>query len=251
LGEEEIEFETDSEFVTTDEEAEATIPTSPEKKIDDFVDTIRATPSSKNKLKTSSLPQKNSPRSSLHHNDGRSGSNKKFPFSDNIPDMVSVPSFEGDSLFLDLDDEDLSDRSKKRRKMKKQQRKQKMKEAMKRERQKKKEQSRRRRVNLYSDSEESEDSSSNEEYGNTEETLELDLAAVELSRREAALNVQQSKQMRTRLIAASVICFVGFGLLLFFVLDPLGRRDDGNPFGNGGEQRLLRRSSRMKGVFDV
>jgi hypothetical protein len=126
-----------------------------------------------------------------------------------------------------------------------------MKEAMKRERQKKKEQSRRRRVNLYSDSEESEDSSSNEEYGNTEETLELDLAAVELSRREAALNVQQSKQMRTRLIAASVICFVGFGLLLFFVLDPLGRRDDGNPFGNGGEQRLLRRSSRMKGVFDV
>jgi hypothetical protein len=197
LGEEEIEFESDSEFVTSDEEAEATIPTSPEKKVDDFVDTVRATPS-KNNRRTSSLPQKNPPRSSLHHNDGRSGTNKMFPFPDDIPDTVSVPSFEGDSLFLDLVDKDLSDRNKKRRKMKKQLRKQKMKEAMKRERQKKKEQSRRRRVILYSDSEESEDSSSDEEYGYTEERLELDLAAVELSRSEATLNVQQSKQMRTR-----------------------------------------------------
>lgn len=221
LGEEEIEFETDSDVgLTTDEEVE-------DKKL-----------SSPTKTSTKHSPRA-SPRMSPRRKQSKAGSVGKAPFQEDIPETVSVPSYEDNSQFLD--DEDLSDRSERRRKMRKKMKKKRLAKERKRRRMKKKR--RRRRAVYFSDSEESSSVSSfGDEYGyDAEEIRELDMAAVEISRREISLNEQISKQTRTRLIAASLVCCVGFVLLLFFVLDPLGRNDDGNPFSDkSGEQRLLR-----------
>lgn len=65
-----------------------------------------------------------------------------------------------------------------------------------------------------------------------EERLAQDKAAAEFSEKEAELFQKEARHTRRMVCATGAICAVTFLLLMIFVLDPLRRRDDGNPFSD-------------------
>jgi hypothetical protein len=84
----------------------------------------------------------------------------------------------------------------------------------------------------YDSDDETESSASLEEIPEEydEERATLDRKTIELSGMEASISKREEALLRKRMMVVIIVCCLTFGLLLLFVLDPLGRGDDGAIF---------------------
>jgi hypothetical protein len=77
----------------------------------------------------------------------------------------------------------------------------------------------------------------NDEYD--EELASIDREAIELSKKHVELSKREEALFRKGMVLVTLLCSLSFGLLIFFVLDPLGRGDDGAMFAKQSDSSTV------------